>query len=217
MNNNDKIINSIYKLVNTYRNKSFYCSNQCILRNTKHIFFDIVGDYNKCKVIFIGINPGKDEVIKGKPFVGASGKILRETCQNIGLNNYIIMNCIFGHTLNTNQSGFKEKWKEVLAKCSLFSKPILFGLNNIKIIVPLGEIPLYFIKLCFDGFNYEGIRYSKMNNFGIFQCYFGGKYNRYRIISIPHPSYIVRRKKAELQNYHNYIKIIKNISDKEVE
>jgi uracil-DNA glycosylase len=43
------------------------------------------GDPN-ARVVFIGEAPGKDEDIQGKPFVGASGRLLNKMLETIGLS-----------------------------------------------------------------------------------------------------------------------------------
>lgn len=40
---------------------------------------------SKAKILFIGEAPGKDEDIKGEPFVGAAGKFLSKLLEGIGL------------------------------------------------------------------------------------------------------------------------------------
>jgi DNA polymerase len=39
------------------------------------------------QVVFIGEAPGKNEAISGRPFIGRSGKLLREAIRGIGLND----------------------------------------------------------------------------------------------------------------------------------
>lgn len=50
----------------------------------------------EAKVVFIGEAPGKNEDLKGEPFVGASGKFLDEMLESIGLNrkNIYITNIV---------------------------------------------------------------------------------------------------------------------------
>ena len=38
------------------------------------------------KILFVGEAPGKEEDIKGEPFIGESGKILRECAKKVGIN-----------------------------------------------------------------------------------------------------------------------------------
>src|SRR3989338_8644138 len=48
--------------------------------------FPVIGEGNHdAKVMFIGEAPGKNEAATGKPFCGASGRILTELIESIGL------------------------------------------------------------------------------------------------------------------------------------
>ena len=44
------------------------------------------GHFNEPDIMIIGEAPGREEVEKGKPFVGRAGKLLRETLTSVGLN-----------------------------------------------------------------------------------------------------------------------------------
>lgn len=47
----------------------------------------VVGEGNSdANVIFIGEAPGRNEALTGRPFIGRSGKLLREAIDSIGLN-----------------------------------------------------------------------------------------------------------------------------------
>jgi len=49
-------------------------------------FFPVIGEGNHyADIMFIGEAPGKNEALKGRPFVGASGKFLTELIESIGL------------------------------------------------------------------------------------------------------------------------------------
>lgn len=57
---------------------------RCPLHKTKTK--DVPGcGSNKAKILFIGEAPGKEEDLKGEPFVGAAGKFLTEMIEGIGL------------------------------------------------------------------------------------------------------------------------------------
>lgn len=44
--------------------------------------------------MFIGEGPGTAEEMQGAPFVGLSGKLLRQVIERLGLTNYFIANCV---------------------------------------------------------------------------------------------------------------------------
>jgi uracil-DNA glycosylase family 4 len=45
-------------------------------------------------VLFVGEAPGRDEDLKGKPFIGRAGKILDKWIEETGLINYAIVNIV---------------------------------------------------------------------------------------------------------------------------
>lgn len=46
--------------------------------------------YADADIVFVGEGPGKNEDLKGEPFVGAAGKLLDELMQSIGLTREIV-------------------------------------------------------------------------------------------------------------------------------
>lgn len=62
------------------------------------------GDTNP-DILFIGINPGKEEAVQDKPFVGRSGQLLRKSIQVAGLDKYKIAftNAILCSTANEKE------------------------------------------------------------------------------------------------------------------
>lgn len=86
-------------------------------------------------IIFFGLNPGTDEVEIGKPFVGKSGKILRERMALIPTHiKWVITNVVLCHT--RNESDIKNP-EDVKARC----RDLVDGIKQTfpaKIIVPLG-------------------------------------------------------------------------------
>lgn len=53
----------------------------------QHNYFPVIGEGNHdADIMFIGEAPGKNEALTGKPFCGASGKILDELLESINLD-----------------------------------------------------------------------------------------------------------------------------------
>jgi uracil-DNA glycosylase family 4 len=60
----------------------------CKICKKASIGLPVVGEGNpNAKVVFIGEAPGKQEAATGRPFIGRSGKFLRENIQAIGLDD----------------------------------------------------------------------------------------------------------------------------------
>ena len=54
---------------------------------TKNKYFPVIGEgSHDAKIMFIGEAPGKNEAETGRPFCGASGRVLDELLQSIGLD-----------------------------------------------------------------------------------------------------------------------------------
>ncbi len=92
-------------------------------------------DGGNIDIIFFGLNPGTEEVEIGKPFVGKSGKILRERMALIPPHiKWVITNVVLCHT--RNESDIKNP-EDVKTRC----RDLVDGIKQTfpaKIIVPLG-------------------------------------------------------------------------------
>jgi uracil-DNA glycosylase family 4 len=64
--------------------KTVISCNKCGLAKTRKNAVPGLG-YHKSEIIFIGEAPGRNEDLKGEPFVGAAGKILSEALEYAGL------------------------------------------------------------------------------------------------------------------------------------
>lgn len=54
---------------------------------TEHKYFPVIGEgSHEAKIVFIGEAPGKNEALTARPFCGASGKILDQLLESIGLH-----------------------------------------------------------------------------------------------------------------------------------
>lgn len=61
----------------------------CLVCKKLSIGKPVVGEGNpKAKIVFIGEAPGKKEAESGRPFVGRSGKFLRQSINLIGLDDF---------------------------------------------------------------------------------------------------------------------------------
>lgn len=92
------------------------------------------GSY-KSEVIFIGEAPGRNEDLKGEPFVGAAGQILSEALEYAGLtrNNVYITNVVKCRPPNNRQPN-----KQEIDACSMHLCEEL-GIIRPKIICILGN------------------------------------------------------------------------------
>ncbi len=105
-------------------------------------YFPVIGEGDlNAKIIFIGEAPGKKEALTGKPFCGASGKVLDHLLGNIKLErkNVYITNIVKDRPQNNRD----PKPEEV----NLYSPFLIEQINIIKpkIIATLGRFSMEFI------------------------------------------------------------------------
>ena len=135
--------------------------NGCSLKKTATNTVFAVGAADS-DIMFIGEAPGADEDKQGKPFVGASGKLLDLMLQSIGLSRET--NCYITNILPWRPPGNRTPNQSEINLCMPFVRKHI-ELFNPKIIVLLGACPLnalmesnYAItKIRGHWFNYGGI------------------------------------------------------------
>ncbi len=112
----------------------------CELRNNPAVFFEVNAETFDVDVVFVGLNPGREEAKQGRPFIGPSGKRLREKIGEIlALKpdfKYLITNIVMCSTPTFDQI---QNPADVIARC----KPILFdeilSQFKYKYIIPIGS------------------------------------------------------------------------------
>ena len=106
-------IQSFINNVKNYKKERKQCRN-CGLFNSKIVVLDTnINDIKPVDIAFFGLNPGKTESEKDLPFVGVSGKKLREKISLLPNNiSWIISNIIMCYTNNE-----KEIPKEAYINC----------------------------------------------------------------------------------------------------
>lgn len=95
-------------------NKLIAACKRCSLYKTKNC--DVSGGGNlKAKILFIGEAPGKDEDLKGKPFVGRAGKLLDELFLSIKMSREkVFITNLVKHRPPKNRKPQKKELKECL-------------------------------------------------------------------------------------------------------
>ena len=89
--------------------KTVISCDKCNLAKTRTNAVPGVG-YHKSEIIFIGEAPGRNEDLKGEPFVGTAGKILSEALEYAGLsrNQVYITNVVKCRPPNNRQPNAQE-------------------------------------------------------------------------------------------------------------
>lgn len=179
-------------------NESDQSCKRCPLHETRNnIVWDRGTADKDVDILFIGEAPGKEEDLRGKPFVGRAGKLLDDWIFELDLLNYAIINIVKCRPPNNR----KPNPNEIRSCLPYLIKQI--KQFNPKIIVALGAIP------CSVLIN----RKEVVVNIGkIFETRYG------KVIVFPHPSFVARGADVhvpitELKNILGYI--IKEVKHEE--
>ena len=112
---------------------------KCPLYNNPIVTFDTNSTLNEqLDVIFIGLNPGKDEIKQDKPFVGRAGKIFRENLNTINCK-WLITNIILCHTKNETELRKLDDPINIANNCNELVMKIVNSFSS-KLIVPIGKV-----------------------------------------------------------------------------
>lgn len=178
--------------------KSEIC-NSCPLHGSDIVLWEKLYSTNEqCDIMFFGINPGREEAVQKRPFIGRSGKLLRERIEALGLSkfNVVFSNAILCST--SNESKIPDI-KVCIDNCRYYTKEIE-NLFHPVLKVAVG-------KQCANV--YFGINGSmgEMN---------GQLYDN--VVPIVHPSFVIRMpsdKNKEMLDYGlkqvlHYVNVMKN-------
>lgn len=157
------------KLIEDEKDKLYRC---CPLWKTRNNVVWIRGTSTKdVDVAFVGEAPGRDEDLRGKPFVGRAGKILDKWIEEAGLTNYAIINIVKCRPPNNRPPNQAE-----IRACLLHLIKQIHELNP-KLIVALGRTACSVL-----------INKSEITaNIGKI---FNSKYGK--VFILPHPAYLLR-------------------------
>jgi uracil-DNA glycosylase family 4 len=85
------------------------------------------------KILIIGEEPGKDEIRKGKPLVGATGKVLRNELARVDLDmNQMRITNLWLHPKNDNEDCFKHGLDQVIKEAKKRQAILLLGSDTVK-------------------------------------------------------------------------------------
>ncbi len=140
-------------------------------------------------ICFIGEAPGREEDLRGEPFVGRSGKLLDKMLSEIGLerSQVSILNIV-----KCRPPENRDPTMDEIAVCSSYwLNPQLDGLHP-KIVVTLGRVALNFFL--------PHARITKVA--GIVQ-----DYKEFPILPLFHPAYILRNMNL-IETYREYFGVL---------
>lgn len=108
----------------------------CPLLGRKRVGMDASdGQAGPCAILFLGLNPGREEALQGLPFVGKSGRFLRECLAAAGIGSWAMLNSILCATANESEipdlASCQSHCRKNVAACVKVITP--------KVIVPCGN------------------------------------------------------------------------------
>jgi len=174
------------RLVELYNN--IKNCKRCWLRNVYNCPTPFAGS-EEAICLFVGEAPGEEEFVQGKPFVGKSGKILRQAVEDAGIDkrDIIITNTILCRPPNNNFPSDRT----VIDACRIWFD-YLFDIIQPEIVVAIGSKPHCYIRQRVDSIT------SACGVWEKWTC--NGKEVFY--IATLHPSFCLRPGRA---NSHNTI------------
>lgn len=169
---------------------------KCDLYKTKNNYVPGVGN-EKAEIVFVGEAPGRDEDLKGEPFVGAAGKLLTEMLASIGLRRQDVY---ITNVLKCRPPNNRDPTPEEVEKCGNY---LVRQLEVIRpnVIVCLGRFAAQFI------FNLLGLEFTTISRVKgkVYEVEKWGK--RVKVIAIYHPAAVLYRPQLR-EEYENDFKKI---------
>lgn len=196
------------------KNQSFEIKN-CVLcslynENNKIVNTDIKQlKWYKPSILFVGEAPGADEAKEGIPFIGKSGKLLRQIISDAKIQSFAITNICRCKPRN-NRPPTCDQAKA----CSGFLFAELLNLP-IDIIVALGKTSCDFLKILTRDTKIIKRTYSEIRRSGM-PILLKPPFNSNRGIpmyTVFHPSYIIRNGNKLIKQYLERFVSIRNLID----
>ena len=161
------------------------CS-QCSLEERPQVKDEVNGSL----ILFVGIAPGYTEERKGRPFVGKSGRLLRETLRFVGIRLSQVSFANLVHCFPQDwESKARDPSENEIKACENWLVDTIRRVNP-KWLVPLGRIPT---EWCLG----RKVSITRVAGVPVNHNIYG---DNYTIFPLPHPAYITRNVKL-LQGY----------------
>jgi len=175
---------------------------KCELHKMKTNYVPGVGN-EKAEIVFVGEAPGRDEDLKGEPFVGAAGKLLTEMLSSIGLKRSDVY---ITNVLKCRPPNNRDPLPEEIEACGGYLAKQLEVIKP-RVVVCLGRFAAQFI---FNLFNIEFSTISKVRGKVYEAEKWGGKV---RILAIYHPAAVLYRPQLR-EEYEKDFKTLKELCRK---
>ncbi|MEM0302652.1 MAG: type-4 uracil-DNA glycosylase [Archaeoglobaceae archaeon] len=172
---------------------------KCHLHLTKNKYVPGTGS-SSSGIVFVGEAPGREEDLKGEPFVGSAGKLLTEMLSSIGLTREEVYIC---NVLKCRPPNNRDPLPEEIEACGDY---LIRQLNVIKpeVIVCLGRHSASFI------FGLFGLPFTSITKVcgKVFEVENWNK--KVKILPIYHPAAVLYRPQLR-EEYEKHFRIINEL------
>lgn len=166
---------------------------KCELHRTKTNFVPGTGN-EKAEIFFVGEAPGREEDLKGEPFVGSAGKLLTEMISLMGLGREDVF---IANVLKCRPPNNRDPLPEEIKACGGY---LLRQLEVVRpnVIICLGRHSASFI------FNTFGLKFSSITKLQgkVFETFAWGK--NVKIIPLYHPAAILYKPQLRSEYEENF-------------
>ena len=164
------------------------CKDCPLWEKAKTNCMPMAGDVNSF-ILLIGEAPGKDEDDCGIPFVGKTGRLLRDA-----LNRYNITNFAIANTCRCRPPNNRPPTQDEAKACIHYTLENIASMPNLKLVVAIGNVALRALtgkqsitKVSGEEWDYEV------------------EGRRLRLMPLMHPSYVLQSQDKELDRFYDHV------------
>lgn len=144
-------------------------------------------------IFILGEAPGKDEDDCGIPFVGKTGRLLRDA-----LNRYHVTNFAVANTCRCRPPNNRPPTKEEVEACMNYTWEDIEGMPNLKLVVAVGNVALRALTGKQQITKVSGEEWE-------FPLIIGDTPHSVKLMPLMHPSYVLQSQDKELDRFYDHV------------
>lgn len=168
------------------------CRDCPLWEHAKTNCMPMAGD-NNASIFILGEAPGKDEDDCGIPFVGKTGRLLRDALKKYGVTDFAIANTCRCRPLN-NRPPTQDEAKA----CIHYTWEDIWDMPNLKLVVAVGNVALRTLT------GKQGITKVSGEEWE-FPILMGDTERKVRLMPLMHPSYVLQSQDKELDRFYDHV------------